>query len=173
MTGEFMWGFDGWVYCCHGFANTRPSRARAAPSDHHALGQHLPHQARRLADRAVHARARSTRSAWPSIRSATSTRRLPHAGRIYQLLQGRPLSELRQAARRPRLRPGDDHARPRLDRHRRHRLLRRRPVSRRSIRDNLFIGNVVTNRINRDRLERHGSTFKGIEMPDFVKCDDP
>src|SRR5205807_7100824 len=40
-------------------------------------------------------------------------------------------------------------------------------------RDNVFIGNVVTNRINRDRLERHGSTYKAIEMPDFVKCDDP
>src|SRR4029079_19165835 len=22
MTGEFTWGFDGWVYACHGFANT-------------------------------------------------------------------------------------------------------------------------------------------------------
>src|SRR5437870_12028281 len=39
--------------------------------------------------------------------------------------------------------------------------------------DNIFIGNVVTNRINRDRIEWHGSTPKGIEMPDFVKCDDP
>src|SRR5205823_11601116 len=37
----------------------------------------------------------------------------------------------------------------------------------------IFIGNVVTNRINRDRLEAYGSTYKGIEMPDFVKCDDP
>src|SRR5262249_14199501 len=26
--------------------------------------------------------------------------------------------------------------------------------------DNLFIGNVVTNRINRDTLEKHGSTYK-------------
>jgi putative heme-binding domain-containing protein len=39
--------------------------------------------------------------------------------------------------------------------------------------NNMFVGNVVTNRINRDRLERHGSTYKAIEMPDFVKCDDP
>ena len=35
-------------------------------------------------------------------------------------------------------------------------------------RDTLFIGNVVTNRINRDRIEWHGSTPKGIEQPDFV-----
>jgi putative heme-binding domain-containing protein len=40
-------------------------------------------------------------------------------------------------------------------------------------RDNIFIGNVVTNRINRDRLERHGSTYKGIAMPDFLASDDP
>ena len=40
-------------------------------------------------------------------------------------------------------------------------------------RDNIFIGNVVTNRINRDRLERHGLTPQGDRMPDFLKCDDP
>src|SRR5262249_4091484 len=22
MTGEFTWGFDGWIYACHGFANS-------------------------------------------------------------------------------------------------------------------------------------------------------
>lgn len=37
----------------------------------------------------------------------------------------------------------------------------------------LFIGNVVTNRINHDTLERHGSTYKAIQQPDFLKCDDP
>ena len=40
-------------------------------------------------------------------------------------------------------------------------------------RDNIFIGNVVTNRINRDRLERTGASVKAIAMPDFLKCDDP
>src|SRR4030088_2646351 len=40
-------------------------------------------------------------------------------------------------------------------------------------RDNLFIGNVVTNRINRDRLERHGSTYRGIAMPDFLASAAP
>ncbi len=38
---------------------------------------------------------------------------------------------------------------------------------------NIFIGNVVTSRINRDRIEWHGSTSKGIEMPDFLSTDDP
>jgi len=40
-------------------------------------------------------------------------------------------------------------------------------------RDTVFIGNPVTGRINRDRLEPHGSTYKAIELPDFISCDDP
>lgn len=39
-------------------------------------------------------------------------------------------------------------------------------------RDTVFIGNPVTGRINRDRLEQHGSTYKAIELPDFISCDD-
>src|ERR1051326_311034 len=40
-------------------------------------------------------------------------------------------------------------------------------------RGNTFIGNVVTCRINRDRLEEHGSTRIAREAPDFLICDDP
>lgn len=39
--------------------------------------------------------------------------------------------------------------------------------------DTLFIGNPVTGRINHDRLEPHGSTYQAIEQPDFLRCDDP
>jgi len=39
--------------------------------------------------------------------------------------------------------------------------------------NNLFIGNPVTRRINRDRLEWQGATPQAIEMPDFLSCDDP
>jgi putative heme-binding domain-containing protein len=38
--------------------------------------------------------------------------------------------------------------------------------------DTMFIGNPVTGRINHDRLEAHGSTFKAIEQPDFLTCAD-
>lgn len=40
-------------------------------------------------------------------------------------------------------------------------------------RGNLFNGNPVTQRINRDRLEWNGSSPKAIRMPDFLTCDDP
>lgn len=38
---------------------------------------------------------------------------------------------------------------------------------------NLFIGNPVTGRINRDTLAWQGATPKAIEQPDFLWCDDP
>ncbi|MSU27663.1 MAG: hypothetical protein EXS27_07070, partial [Pedosphaera sp.] len=39
--------------------------------------------------------------------------------------------------------------------------------------DNLFIGNVLTSRINRDQLEWRGSTSVGKEKTDFLSTDDP
>jgi putative heme-binding domain-containing protein len=40
-------------------------------------------------------------------------------------------------------------------------------------RDTLLIGNPVTGRVNHDRLQRHGSTYQAVELPDFIRCDDP
>ncbi len=40
-------------------------------------------------------------------------------------------------------------------------------------RGNLFCGNVVTSRINRDSVTWHGSTPTAHEQPDFVVSDDP
>ncbi len=39
-------------------------------------------------------------------------------------------------------------------------------------RDSIFVGNPVTGRINHDALEAHGSTWKAIEQPDFLGCED-
>jgi len=38
---------------------------------------------------------------------------------------------------------------------------------------NLIIGNVMTSRINQDRVEWLGSTSKGHEVPDLLRTDDP
>ena len=40
-------------------------------------------------------------------------------------------------------------------------------------RENTFIGNVMTCRINRDSYVAHGSTRPGREEADFLSCDDP
>jgi len=39
-------------------------------------------------------------------------------------------------------------------------------------RDTVFVGNPVTGRIDHDKLEKHGSSYKAIEQPDFLKSDD-
>ncbi len=40
-------------------------------------------------------------------------------------------------------------------------------------RDTLFIGNVMTSRLNRDTITFHGSTPKATEQPDFLTTTDP
>src|SRR5262249_27640087 len=40
-------------------------------------------------------------------------------------------------------------------------------------RNTVFIGNPITYRVNHDRMEPHGASYKGIEQPDFLVCDDP
>ncbi|HEX5176780.1 MAG TPA: PVC-type heme-binding CxxCH protein, partial [Chthoniobacteraceae bacterium] len=40
-------------------------------------------------------------------------------------------------------------------------------------RGNMFLGNVMTSRVNRDRLSDHGSTRMANEMPDLVSSSDP
>ncbi|HZE97680.1 MAG TPA: PVC-type heme-binding CxxCH protein, partial [Planctomycetota bacterium] len=39
-------------------------------------------------------------------------------------------------------------------------------------RETVFVGNPVTGRIDLDKLEKHGSSFKAIEQPDFLRSDD-
>jgi hypothetical protein len=40
-------------------------------------------------------------------------------------------------------------------------------------RDNIFVGNVMTSRVNRDRLTFNGSSPRANELDDFVKSEDP
>jgi putative heme-binding domain-containing protein len=40
-------------------------------------------------------------------------------------------------------------------------------------RNQIYSGNVMTSRINRDRLERHGATMIATEIEDFLTSDDP
>ena len=39
-------------------------------------------------------------------------------------------------------------------------------------RDTILIGNPVTGRVNHDKLEKHGSSYNCVELPDFISCDD-
>ena len=37
----------------------------------------------------------------------------------------------------------------------------------------MFVGNVMTSRVNRDSIRHHGSSPRAIEEPDFLVSDDP
>jgi putative heme-binding domain-containing protein len=39
-------------------------------------------------------------------------------------------------------------------------------------RGTVFVGNPVTGRVNHDALEARGSSWKALEQPDFLRCDD-
>ena len=43
----------------------------------------------------------------------------------------------------------------------------------RELHGNMFVGNVMTSRINRDTITDNGSTRLAVEAPDFLSCDDP
>jgi len=171
MTGEFMWGFDGWVYCCHGYANTSTVKAKDGSQITMTSGNTY---------RIKPDGSRIEQYTWGQVNPFGLC--FDPLGNLYSAdCHTRPLYQLLKGAYYPSFgRPHDglgfgpemvthdhgstaiagivyyaaDHFPP-------------------EYRDNIFVGNVVTNRINRDRIEWHGSTPKGIEMPDFVKCDDP
>lgn len=171
LTGEFMMGFDGWIYACHGFANQSTVKGKGTGPIHMSSGNtyRFKPDGSRL-EHFAHGQVNPFGLAFDPLGNLYSCD--CHSRPIYQLLKGayypsfgRPHDGLGYG---PEM-LAHDHGSTAIagisyyadDRY---------PEA---FRDNIVIGNVVTNRINRDRLERHGSTYKAIAMPDFVTCDDP
>jgi putative heme-binding domain-containing protein len=171
MTGEFMWGFDGWIYCCHGYANASKVRSKGdtAVSMQSGNTYRIKPDGSKI-EQFTWGQVNPFGLAFDPLGNLYSAD--CHTRPIYQLLKGgyypsfgKPHDGLGFA---PEMITHDhgstgiagiactaaDHYPP-------------------EFRDNLFIGNVITNRINRDRLEWHGSSPKGIAMPDFVVSEDP
>jgi putative heme-binding domain-containing protein len=171
MTGEFRLGFDGWVYACHGFSNTSTVKAGDGSSIQMRSGNtyrfkpdgsHIEYF--------THGQVNPFGLAFDPLGNVYSCD--CHSRPIYQLLRGAYYPSFGA--------PDDglgfgpemlthDHGSTAIAGIAYYAADQFPP----EYRDNIFIGNVVTNRINRDRLERHGSSYKAIEMPDFVRCDDP
>ena len=172
MANNFRWGFDGWIYACHGFSNTSEvtgadgskvvDEARATPT---ACGP----TARRSSSGPT---ARSTRSASASARSATSSRPTATPSPSIACCGGpstrASASPTTASASAPRWSP-HDHGSTAIDGACYYSADHFPPA----YRDTLFVGNVVTNRINHDTIEWHGSSPRGILQPDFLTSDDP
>ncbi len=171
LTGEFMHGFDGWIYACHGYSNTSTVKA----ADGSAITMQSGNTYRIKADGShieyfTHGQVNPFGLAFDPLGNLYTCD--CHSRPIYQILKGAYYPSFGKPHDGLGFGPEmltHDHGSTAIagiayyaaDQF---------PAE---FRDNIFIGNVVTNRINRDRLEKHGSTYKAIAMPDFVKCDDP
>jgi putative heme-binding domain-containing protein len=171
MTGEFMWGFDGWVYCCHGYLNTSTVKAKDGSQITMTSGNTY---------RIKPDGSRIEQYTWGQVNPFGLC--FDPLGNLYSAdCHSRPLYQLLKGAYYPSFGRAHDGLGfgPEMVTHDHGSTAIAGIVYYaadhfpKEYHDNIFVGNVVTNRINRDRIEWHGSTPKGIEMPDFVKCDDP
>jgi putative heme-binding domain-containing protein len=171
MTGEFTKGFDGWVYACHGFSNT--STVKAADGSQITMQSGNTYRFKQDGSHVeyfTHGQVNPFGLCWDPLGNLYSCD--CHSRPIYQLLRG---------AYYPSFEKGHDGLGfgPEVMTHDHgstaiagiaYYAADHFPAE---FHGNLFVGNVVTNRINRDRPEAHGSTMKAIEQPDFVRSDDP
>jgi putative heme-binding domain-containing protein len=171
MTSAFTWGFDGWVYACHGFANHSTLKARDG-----SVIQLISGNTYRMKPDGSHVEQFTHGQVNPfgltfdplgNLWSADC-----HTQPVMMLLRGGYYHSFGKPHDGLGFAPevcDHDHGSTAISGIVYYAADQFPP----EFHDNLFVGNVVTNRINRDRLERHGSTLKAIEQPDFLRCDDP
>lgn len=171
MTSHFTWGFDGWIYACHGYANTSTVKG----SDGSAIKMNSGNTYRIKLDgthveQFTHGQVNPFGLAFDPLGNLFSSD--CETKPIYQLLRG---------GWYPSFGKPDDGLgfAPAMMTHNHESTAIAGIVYYAAdqfppaYRDTVFVGNVVTNRINHDKLERHGSTYRALRQPDFLKSDDP
>ena len=170
MTNAFTWGFDGWIYACHGYSND----SEVQGSDHRPIRMNSGNTYRMRPDGShaeyfTHGQVNPFGLAFDPLGNLYSCD--CHSRPVYQLLRG---------AWYPSFGKPDDGLGfgPEMISHD-HGSTGIGGISfyaanqfPESYRGTTFIGNVVTNRINHDRIVWHGSSPQGIEQPDFVWSED-
>jgi putative membrane-bound dehydrogenase-like protein len=171
MTNAFTWGFDGWVYACHGYANQSTVQGR----DGRAITMESGNTYRVRPDGSrlewfTHGQVNPFGLCFDPLGNLYSAD--CHSKPVYQLLRGayypsfgKPHDGLGFGPEMVQHDHGSTaiagvvwYAADQFP----------APYS-----GSVFIGNVVTNRINHDRVECHGSSPRGVEQPDFLRSDDP
>ncbi|MCA1685382.1 MAG: dehydrogenase, partial [Planctomycetia bacterium] len=171
MTNAFTWGFDGWVYACHGFSN----ESTVAGADKRSITMQSGNVYRMRPDGShleyvTHGQVNPFGLAFDPLGNLYSCD--CHSKPIYQLLRG---------AYYPSFGKPDDGLGfgPTMTTHDHGSTAISGIVYYaadhfpKAYLDTAFIGNVVTNRINHDRIEWRGATPKAIPQPDFLVSDDP
>ncbi|MBL6765734.1 MAG: c-type cytochrome [Verrucomicrobiae bacterium] len=168
---SFRRGDDGWVYATHGFNN----HSRVAGADGHEIELVSGNTYRFRLDGSriekwTHGQVNPFGLAFDQLGNLFSAD--CHSSPIYQLLRGacypsfgRPDDGLGFAPLTIRHSHGST-AIAGL-------VLVQDPDWPAAFQDNILVGNVMTSRINRDRIEWRGATTLGHEAEDFLRCDDP
>ncbi len=170
MTNAFTWGFDGWIYACHGYAND----SKVEGSDHRPITMNSGNTYRMRADGShaeyfTHGQVNPFGLAFDPLDNLYSCD--CHSEPLYQLLRGAYYPSFGKPDDGLGFGPemvNTDHGSTGIggisfytaDQY---------PEA---YRGTTFIGNVVTNRINHDRIEWHGSSPKGAQQADFVWSED-
>ncbi len=171
MTNAFTWGFDGWIYACHGFSNESTVKG----SDGKPIVMQSGNVYRMKPD-GSHAEYYSHGQVNPFGLAFDPLGNLYscdcHSRPIYQLLRGAYYPSFGKPDDGLGFGPemiGHDHGSTGIGGI----AYYAADHFPEAYRDTIFIGNVVTSRINHDKLEWHGSSPKAIAQPDFVVSDDP
>lgn len=171
MASSFTWGLDGWIYACHGFAN----RSEIKGTDGSTIKLHSGNTFRFRPDgthveQFTHGQVNPFGLTFDDLGNLYSSD--CHSRPIYQLIHGAYYPSFGK--------PHDGLGYgPELMTHQ-HGSTGICGVSfygannfPPEYRGTLFVCNPVTGRINHDWMSVYGSTYKAIERPDFLSCDDP
>jgi putative heme-binding domain-containing protein len=171
MTGEFTWGFDGWVYACHGYANTSEVKAKDGSKvvmtsgntyRFRPDGSHI--------EQFTHGQVNPFGLSFDPFGNLFSCD--CHTRPVMMLVRGAFYESFGKPHDGIGFAPEimtHDHGSTAIAGLTYYAAEHFPP----EYRGTTFVGNVVTNRINHDRLEWHGSSPKAIEQPDFLISDDP
>jgi putative heme-binding domain-containing protein len=170
MTNAFTWGFDGWIYACHGFSNSSQVQGK----DKRSISMNSGNTYRMRPDGShaeyfTHGQVNPFGLAFDALGNLYSCD--CHSRPVYQLIRG---------AFYPSFGKPDDGVGfgPDMVTHD-HGSTGIGGISfyaadqfPEAYRNTVLVGNVVTNRVNHDRINWHGSSPQGIEQPDFIWSED-
>jgi putative heme-binding domain-containing protein len=170
MTSAFTWGLDGWVYACHGYANDSTVEGKdRRPISMNSGNTYRMRPDGSHAEYVTHGQVNPFGLAFDPLGNLYSCD--CHSRPVYQLLRGAWYPSFGKPHDGLGFGPEmltHDHGSTGIGGISYY-AAEQFPEA---YRGTIFVGNVVTNRINHDRIEWHGSTPKGIEQPDFVWSED-
>ncbi len=171
LNNSFRRGFDGWLYACHGFAN----ETTVAGTDGHTIKMSWGSTYRMRLDG-----SRIEHFTWGQVNPFGMV--FDELGNIFTSdCHSKPIYQMLRGAHYPNFgRPHDGmgFVPPMMDHLHGSTAIAGitvydAPNFPQEYRGNIFTGNVMTSRVNRDSLNYHGTTILAQEEPDFLTTDDP